>query len=65
MTNLTSFSSAKKEHLRYIGANTECNKKTSGINVNNLEQFAWLVERYPQNCCKKCLQKYIELISKK
>lgn len=61
MANLTFFSSAKKEHLRYRGANTECNRKTSGIGANNIEGFTWWAEKYPESCCQKCLNRFNEI----
>lgn len=62
--NLTDFSSATKEHLRLRGANTACNRKTSGINTYDFEQFSYSAQHEHQ-CCKKCLAAYKREIENK
>jgi hypothetical protein len=61
MANLTPFSTAKKEHLRYKGANTECNRSTSGIGANDIKVFTWWAENHPENCCQKCLNRFNQI----
>lgn len=58
---LTDFSSARKEHWRQgniHGSKTSCNRKTSGIGVNETEEFKRLIEKSPYVCCSKCLANY-------
>jgi hypothetical protein len=55
--NLTSFSSSTKDHLRLQGANTACNRRTSGINSYGFSEFAFSA-KYEESCCKKCLAAY-------
>ncbi len=59
MNNITAGQSAIKEHLRN-GASTACNRKTSGIANNDFQDFKWVVENYPDTCCKKCLNRFNE-----
>jgi|APGre2960657404_1045060.scaffolds.fasta_scaffold251890_2 hypothetical protein len=59
--NLTSGQSAKKNHLS-IGSRTECNRRTSM--PNGLESFKWYAEKYPEDCCEKCLKKFNEKMNR-
>ena len=66
MQNIISYGqAAKKQHLRYRGATTECKRKTSGVGVNNLNEFALLINKYPDMCCQKCLLRFNELVANK
>jgi len=55
--NLANFQSATKQHLRLRGANTACNRRTSGIGTNSLLEFEFWAKHEDQ-CCKKCLASY-------
>jgi len=59
--NSTSGQSAKKQHLS-IGSRTACNRRTSM--PNGFEYFKWWVEKHPDACCQKCLNKFNEKINK-
>jgi hypothetical protein len=58
MNNISAGQSAIKEHLSN-GAYTACNRKTS-FAKNDFQDFKWLVENYPDNCCKKCLNRFLQ-----
>jgi hypothetical protein len=54
--------SAKKEHWQVYkihGVNTSCKKRLS-YSGNSNEQFKFLMEKYPEDCCKKCSEKFTE-----
>jgi hypothetical protein len=57
--NITAGQSAKKQHLNN-GAVTACNRKTSGVSSNDFQYFKWWVEKYPNICCQKCLNRFNE-----
>jgi hypothetical protein len=61
--NITSGQSAKKEHLSN-GAVTACNKRTSGPGKNDFDSFKWMAEKYPEDCCKVCLDRFNERTKK-
>jgi hypothetical protein len=48
---------AKKEHLTN-GSLTACNRRSSGIGVNEFQSFKWFAEKCPEVCCKKCLNRF-------
>ncbi len=55
--NISAGQSSQKQHLSN-GALTACNRRTSGIGKNDKESFKWWVEKYPQECCQKCLTRF-------
>jgi hypothetical protein len=57
--NTTKGQSAVKQHLR-SGSKTSCNRKTSGIGNNEVNDFKWWFEKYPEQCCIICLNRFIE-----
>ena len=61
--NTTKGQSAIKQHLSN-GASTSCNRKTSGISTNDFDNFKWWVEKYPEVCCVKCLNRFTEKLNR-
>jgi hypothetical protein len=57
--NITAGQSAKKQHLSN-GSRTYCNRRTSGIGKHDFDSFKWWAEKYPDVCCQKCLNRFIE-----
>ena len=57
--NITKGQSTQKQHLSN-GSRTVCNRKTTGINTNEFKDYKWWAEKYTENCCKKCLSRFIE-----
>jgi hypothetical protein len=57
--NNTKGQSTQKQHL-FNGSKTACNRTTTGINTNEFADFIWWAEKYPEICCKKCLNRYTE-----
>jgi hypothetical protein len=62
--NITAGQSAKKQHL-VNGSLTACNRKSSGIGLNDFQEFNWWVEKHPEVCCQKCLNRFIEKLNRK
>jgi hypothetical protein len=62
--NITAGQSAKKQHLQN-GSLTACNRKSSGIGLNDFQGFKWWVEKYPEICCQKCLNRFNEKLNRK
>jgi hypothetical protein len=54
---ITAGGSMQKQHLRN-GSRTACNRRTSGIGNNDKNEFKFWAEKYPEECCKKCLIRY-------
>ena len=61
--NIAKGQSSKKQHL-VKDARTECNLKLSG-HAEGMDGFAWWAEKYPETCCKKCLNRFKERVIKK
>jgi hypothetical protein len=57
--NITKGQSSQKQHLKN-GSNTCCNRKSSGINNNDMQDFKFWAEKYPEICCTQCLNRYNE-----
>jgi hypothetical protein len=55
--NITAGSSTQKQHLSN-GSRTACNIRTSGIGNNDRNSFKFWAEKYPEECCKRCLIRY-------
>ena len=61
--NIAAGQSSKRQHLRN-GAGTACNRRTSGINCHDFEGFKWWAEKYPEDCCQKCLNRFNERMNR-
>ena len=61
--NISKGQSSVKQHLSN-GAVTSCNRRTSGIGSNSFDSFKWWAEKYPNECCQRCLNKFKEKSNK-
>jgi hypothetical protein len=57
--NITNGQSAQKQHLRN-GSSTACNRKTSGINTHDFQDYTSWAKEQQGLCCKKCLKRFTE-----
>ena len=55
--NITKGQSSQKQHLSN-GSATYCNRKTFGINKNDMQNFKFWADKYPEICCTQCLNRY-------
>jgi hypothetical protein len=56
--NIASGQSSVKQHLSN-GASTACNRKMS-THKNEFVEFKYWAEKYPEICCAKCLNRFVE-----
>ena len=54
--NIATGQSAKKQHL-FNGSRTACNRRMTGM---SFEYYKFWAEKYPEECCQKCLNRYNE-----
>jgi hypothetical protein len=62
--NIASGQSAKKQHL-VNGSMTACNRRNSGIGLNDFNDFKWWADKHPDACCQKCLNRFTEKLNRK
>jgi len=62
--NITKGQSSQKEHLSN-GSFTACNRRLSGIATNDFDHFKWCAEKYPESCCQKCFNRFIEKLNRR